>query len=386
MSESVARWDGRVRALVAAGRDPSRERIVEMVNTQASRLGARGVDDETAMVERSLLGLGPLEEVVADPCVTDVLVNGDGSVWVDRGHGVERSRVSVPTDSLRALAVRLAAQAGRRLDDAQPWVDGRLPGGARLHAIIPPLVEVGAHVSLRIPRASPGSVAELVSLGSCCAEVGAVLTRIVHGGLNFLVCGGTGTGKTTVLAGLVSEVPAQERVVIVEDVTELAPMHPHVVRLQGRSMNVEGQGQVTMVDLVRQALRMRPDRLVVGEVRGGEVRELLTALNTGHAGAGTVHANSARDLPSRLHALGALAGLQPAAVEAHLRSAVDVVIAMAREGAVRRVVEVSVLRPDGPDGVHCVPALASPRPGVLVRGPAWAVLEARLDRQGRGGS
>jgi pilus assembly protein CpaF len=131
---------------------------------------------------------------------------------------------------------------------------------------------------------------------------------------------------------------------------------------------------------------MRPDRLVVGEVRGGEVRELLTALNTGHAGAGTVHANSARDLPSRLHALGALAGLQPAAVEAHLRSAVDVVIAMAREGAVRRVVEVSVLRPDGPDGVHCVPALASARPGVLVRGPAWAVLEARLDRQGRGGS
>lgn len=378
MTLGVEDWDRPVRALVREGRGPSRDVIEALVGTRQLQLGGAGVRAETEAVERSVLGLGPLDDLLGDVEVTDILVNGDGRVWVDRGRGVERAGLTLPVEHLRLLAVRLAGLAGRRLDDAQPWVDGRLPEGIRLHAVLPPLVEGGAHISLRIPRVSPRSMGALVAMGACAAEVADLLGAVVRSGLGFLVCGGTGTGKTTLLGGLLSEVPHAERLVVVEDVTELDPSHPHAVRLQGRSANVEGQGCVTMVDLVRQALRMRPDRLIVGEVRGAEVRELLAALNTGHGGAGTVHANCAADVPSRFHALGALAGIHREAVDLQFRSAVDVVIAMTREGAVRRVAEVAVTDTD-PDGrVVVVPCAVVPRDGEVVRSVGWPLLSARL--------
>jgi pilus assembly protein CpaF len=210
------------------------------------------------------------------------------------------------------------------------------------------------------------------------AETGLLLRRLVERRVSLLVTGGTGTGKTTLLGGLLAEVPAHERVVLVEDVRELAVDHPHVVRLQGRAANVEGRGEVTLVDLVRQALRMRPDRLVVGEVRGAEVRELLAALNTGHeGGCGTVHANSPEDVVARFEALGALAGLSRAAVHAQFASAVQAVVHVRRAPSGRTVESVSVL--DRRDGVLSVaPALRCARGE---RGPGWPSLAALLGEE-----
>lgn len=275
--------------------------------------GVLGVDGRrlaVASLADRLVGLGPLAPLVADPEVCDVLVNGDGRVWVERGQGVEPTTLVIPADELRPLASRLAGLAGRRLDDAQPWVDGTLPGGVRLHAVLPPLAEGGPHLSLRIARRRPGGVAALEALGAVGPEVADVLRALVRARVGFLVTGGTGAGKTTVLGALLGECPPHERIVVVEDVRELDPDHPHVVRLQGRTPNVEGVGEVSLAVLVREALRMRPDRLVVGEVRGPEVRDLLAALNTGHeGGAGTVHANGPAEVPARLEALGSLAGM-----------------------------------------------------------------------------
>ena len=239
----------------------------------------------------------------------------------------------VEADDLRPLAVRLAGVAGRRLDDAQPWVDGVLPGGVRLHAVLPPLADGGPHLSLRFARHRPGGVDALERLGAVTPDLATLLREVVAARTSLVVTGGTGAGKTTVLAALVAECPADQRVVVVEDVRELDPAHPHVVRLQGRGPNVEGVGGVTLVDLVRQALRMRPDRLVVGEVRGAEVRELLAALNTGHEGGmSTVHANGPEEVPARFEALGALAGMPRDAVHAQLREALRVVVHVTRRG------------------------------------------------------
>ena len=258
---------------------------------------------------------------------------------------LERCGVVVPTDELRPLAVRLAGAAGRRLDDAQPWVDGMLAGGVRLHAVLPPLAEGGAHVSLRLPRCGRGGLAALESRGSLAPEAARVLRGLVRSRASVLVTGGTGAGKTTLLAAMLAECPPAERIVVVEDVRELAPDHPHVVRLQGRDANVEGAGAVALTVLVRQALRMRPDRLVVGEVRGAEVRDLLAALNTGHeGGASTLHANGPAEVPARLEALGALAGMDPAAVQSQLRGAVQAVVHVVRGvGGQRTVREVGVV-------------------------------------------
>lgn len=376
---AAADWPGAgLAAVIAAGRGPDDRTIDGLVAASVTPLGRRGEREERARLGEAVLGAGALTDLLADRAVTDLLVNGDGSIWVDRGDGVTRVERQLPPGDVRPLAVRLAALAGRRLDDAQPWVDGLLPQGIRLHAILPPLADQGAHVSLRVPRASPGSIAGLVDLGACCPELGEVLSGMMRASLSFLVCGGTGSGKTTLLGGLLAECDPGERIVLVEDVRELGPAHPHVVRLQGRAPNIEGAGGVALTDLVRQALRMRPDRLVVGEVRGPEVRDLLVALNTGHRGsAGTVHANTAADVPARLQALGSLAGLTPSAVDAQVLSGVEVVVAMRREGAQRRVVEIGVVS-GGPGGVQVVEAIASPSSGRLRRGPGWVRLEAAL--------
>lgn len=296
-----------------------------------------------------LLGAGPLEPLLRDPLTTDVLVNSADDVWVDRGEGLRRAEVSFrDAAEVRRLAVRLAAAGGRRLDAAQPWVDVRLPDGTRLHAVLPPVASRGPYLSLRVLRPRAFTLPELVDAGSLDAGGAGLLRAIVSARLAFLVTGGTGCGKTTLLATLLSLVPADERIVIAEDSGELRPAHPHVVTLEARQANVEGAGAVTLRDLVRQALRMRPDRLVVGEVRGAEVVELLAALNTGHeGGAGTVHANSAGAVPARLEALAALGGMSPAALHSQLVAAVQCIVHLRRSGGGRVVGEVGVLQRQG---------------------------------------
>ncbi|WP_370518390.1 TadA family conjugal transfer-associated ATPase [Nostocoides sp. HKS02] len=353
MSQST-RIDERIRR----GRLPDAQMVAEVAATEVARLGLAGVAAARRSLASEVLGLGPLEACLEDPSVTDVLVNGDGAVWVDRGAGLERSGVALPDPAAaRRLAVRLAGLAGRRLDESQPWVDGLLPGGVRLHAVLPPLVDGGAHLSLRVPRLRTDGLGSLRASGMLGPEGEEVLRALVARRCSFVVTGGTGCGKTTLLSAMLAEVPAAERIVVVEDVRELSVSHPHVVRLQGRAPNVEGQGSVTLVDLVRQALRMRPDRLVVGEVRGAEVREMLAALNTGHeGGCGTVHANAPSDVPARFEALGALADLDQQAVQSQLASAVQAVVHVTRIRHQRVVASVSVLG-RGPGGVECVPAL-----------------------------
>ncbi len=297
-----------------------------------------------------LEGAGPLSAVLHDPSVTDVLVNGPNDVWVDRGEGLTRTSVRFASEAaVRRLAQRLAATAGRRLDDAAPWCDLRLPDGVRLHAVLPPVSRHGTVLSLRVPARRPWTVDQLEGSGALGPVGRRFLGDLVGARRSFLVSGGTGTGKTTLLTTVLGLVAHDERIVLVEDLPELVPEHPHVVSLVGRPANVEGAGQVTVRDLVRQALRMRPDRLVVGECRGAEVVDLLAALNTGHqGGAGTVHANSAADVPARLEALGVAAGLSREALHAQLASAVDVVLHLERTASgSRALAEVAVLERDG---------------------------------------
>ena len=370
----------RIDESIHRGRAPDPGLVAEVVASDAARLGSVGVESARTALTSEVLGLGPLQECVDDVAVTDVLVNGDGSVWVDRGAGLERSAVALAdAGAARRLAVRLAGVAGRRLDESQPWVDGLLPGGLRLHAVLPPLVDGGAHLSLRVARVRSDGLGALQRCGMFDEPMGRVLDALVARRCSYLVTGGTGCGKTTVLAAMLAQVPASERIVVVEDVRELSVSHPHVVRLQGRGANVEGRGAVTLVDLVRQALRMRPDRLVVGEVRGAEVREMLAALNTGHeGGCGTVHANAAADLPARLEALGALAGLGSEAVALQASSALQAVVHLTREHGRRRVESISVVR-GGARGVECVPAFDT-------RGPVsdgWPLLVDLLGQDPR---
>ncbi len=303
----------RVRTRLAHdGAPPSPARVAAALREEGGALrGDRELLDVLRALQSEIVGAGPLEELLADPSVTDVLVNAPDAVWVDRGAGLERTAVRFPDDlAVRRLAQRLAAPSGRRLDDAQPWVDARLPDGVRLHAVLAPVAPGGTCLSLRVPRRQVFSLADLIAGGAMPADGAALLDRLVRSRAAFLVSGGTGTGKTTLLSALLTLVDAGDRLLLVEDAPELAPEHPHVVRLASRPANLEGAGAVTLRDLVRQALRMRPDRVVVGEVRGAEVVDLLAALNTGHeGGCGTVHANSAADVPARLEALAAVAGL-----------------------------------------------------------------------------
>jgi pilus assembly protein CpaF len=336
---------------IRSGSPPTPTAIAQLAEGHTPTLGAEGRTEAVSALTNQLVGLGALAPLAEDPAVTDLLVNGDGTVWVDRGTGVVQAGLRVPCGDLRPLAVRLAGLAGRRLDDAQPWVDGVLPGGVRLHALLPPLADGGPHLSLRFARHRPAGVDTLVALGAASPGMAVVLRALVDAHVSLVVSGGTGAGKTTVLAALLAECDPNQRLVVVEDVRELDPRHPHVVRLQGRSPNVEGRGAVTLVDLVRQALRMRPDRLVVGEVRGAEVRELLAALNTGHdGGMSTLHANGPQEVPGRIEALAALAGMPRSAVHAQLRGSLHAVVHVTRVHGVRRVDRIGVLAPDPADG------------------------------------
>ncbi len=284
-----------------------------------------------------LRGAGPLEGLLELPDVTDVLVNAPAEIWLDRGRGMERADVAFASEAeVRSLACRLATAAGRRLDDASPFVDAHLPDGTRLHAVLPPLAE-HTTLSLRVLARRRLDFAALLAAGTVSREIAPLLRAVVAARLAFLISGGTGTGKTTVLAALLGLVPADQRVVVIEDAAELSIDHPHVVRLLARTANVEGAGVVTLRDLVRLSLRMRPDRVVVGEFRGAEIVELLAALNTGHSGGGaTVHANGIDELPARLEALGSLGGLDRAAVAGQAAAALDVVLHLERMAGGRR--------------------------------------------------
>ncbi|WP_069853161.1 TadA family conjugal transfer-associated ATPase [Actinoalloteichus hymeniacidonis] len=330
--------------------------VAEAVRSEASgMLGDTEVLYALRLLRDELVGAGPLEGLLRQPDVTDVLVTGPTEVWVDRGAGLSRSSIRFADEAaLRRLAHRLAVAAGRRLDDAQPFVDAWLPtnlgiGDVRLHAVIPPVAACGTCLSLRVLRPAVHDLATLGAMGTFAAEVEGLLRAVIAARLAFLVVGGTGSGKSTLLAALLGAVPDAERIVCVEDAGELRPLHPHFVSLLARPPNVEGAGAVTLRDLVRQALRMRPDRLVVGEVRGSEICDLLAAFNTGHdGGAGTLHANSPAEVPARMEALAALGGLDRTALHSQLSAAVQVVLHMARGPAgSRRLESIGLLERDG---------------------------------------
>jgi pilus assembly protein CpaF len=353
-------------------------RVAAAVQATGKLLGTAGSLAAVERISAELNGLGPLQVLTRDSSVTDIFVNTPESVWVDRGRGIERVPVAFGDEAqLRALACRLVAAGGRRLDDGSPCVDVRLPGGYRVHAVLPPVSTAGTLLSVRIRRERVFSMEELQAAGLFGTFIKDILEKVLECRLSFLISGATGSGKTTLLSTLLGLCAPAERLVLIEDASELNPVHPHVVSLESRHGNLEGGGEVGLGELVRQALRMRPDRLVVGECRGAEVRELLTAMNTGHSGGGgTIHANTATAVPARLTALGALAGLSPDGVRLQASSALDVVIHVERTLRGREVTCIGVID-DGPDGLRVLPALEAPA-GVPVPGPGWPGLAVRL--------
>ena len=294
---------------------------------------------------------GPLAALVGDARVTDVFVNGPRDIWVDRGSGLERqAHLTFSETELRELAVRLVALGGRHIDEATPCVDTRLGDGIRVHAVLPPISPAGTLLSIRVPHRTTLSLADLEIAGFFDAVPLDHVVTLVAERQNLLITGAGGSGKTTLLSALLAQAAVTERIVAIEDVAELRVVHPHFVSLEARQANLEGAGGLDLARLVREALRMRPDRLVLGECRGAEIRDLLGALNTGHdGGAGTLHANSIADVPARLEALGALAGLTPAAVARQAVSAIGTVLHVERVDGVRRLAQVGRFSVDDRD-------------------------------------
>jgi pilus assembly protein CpaF len=292
---------------------------------------------------------GELADFVSDPSVTDVFVTAPGQIWIDRGAGVERPRRrSLSESESRELAVRLMALGGRHIDEASPCVDARLDDGIRVHAVLPPVSPRGTLLSIRIPRREGFSLDDLD--GAAFFPSIDVVRELIARRENVLITGAGGSGKTTLLSAMLSAAEPTERIIAIEDVGELRVTHPHFVSLEARQPNLEGAGEVDVPRLVREALRMRPDRLVLGECRGAEIRDLLAALNTGHdGGAGTLHANSLVDVPARLEALGALAGMSATAVARQAVSAIGAVLHLERTRGVRRLASIGRFALDARD-------------------------------------
>ena len=314
--------------------------------------------DEERLIDELMaesFGLGPLDPYMQDPDVTDVLVNGPGEVYVERlGKLQETNTVFADEEHLMQIIQRVVSRVGRRIDEQSPMVDARLPDGSRINAIIPPLALNGPVLSIRRFAHESLKLSDLIKLGSICPDMVTLLEAAIEGRINIMISGGTGSGKTTLLNDLSGFVPADERLVTIEDSAELQLRRKHVVSLETRIANSEGQGQITPRDLVRNALRMRPDRIILGEVRGPEALDMLQAMNTGHEGSlTTIHANDTRDALSRLEVMVSMAGYElPVSVIRHyIGSAITLVVHLARlKGGVRRVMRVSeVVGIDGND-------------------------------------
>ncbi len=308
-------------------------------------------DDHERLVSAVLseaVGMGPLDLLLSDSQISDILVNRFDEIFIERGGRMIRTGLRFLDDQhVLRIIQRVASRIGRRLDESSPVVDARLPDGSRVHAIVPPLAARGPTLSIRRFPSSPLQLDQLVKCRSVSPQMAQFLAGVVTGRASCLISGGTGAGKTTLLNAMSAHIPEDERIVTIEDTAELRLIHPHVVALEARTANVDGKGEVTIRELVRNSLRMRPDRIIVGEVRGNEVVDMLQALNTGHEGSlTTIHANDTRDALSRLELMVSMAGYEfaPSTLRSYVASAIKVLVHVARmKGGVRRVVRISEL-------------------------------------------
>lgn len=349
----------------------------------------KGIGDVGSALEELDARLNGLGEVLAPllrlPGITDILVNST-RVWVDCGQGVKPIDDGFSSEEdVRALAITMAAICGKRLDDAVPIVDGILPMGVRVHAVIPPLSGEGTIISLRIPARGGLTLEQMRKGASIDDTTQQILSRMLEVRCNVLISGATGSGKTTLLSALLSSISVNERLICIEEMSELHPAHPHVVHLQARQANTQGRGEVSLSELVRAAMRMRPDRIILGECRGGEVRDIMSALNTGHRGSfATIHANTPAEVPARLSALGALAGMSAEATHVQARAAFDLVVHMERSvgsygNTGRRVAQIGVFGLERGE-LTCSCAYRIDRRGRGSTGPAWEELRRVLSR------
>ena len=349
----------------------------------------KGIGDVGSALEELDARLNGLGEVLAPllrlPGITDILVNST-RVWVDCGRGVEPIDDGFSSEEeVRALAITMAAICGKRLDDAVPIVDGILPMGVRVHAVIPPLSGEGTIISLRIPARGGLTLEQMRKGASIDDTTQQILSRMLEVRCNVLISGATGSGKTTLLSALLSSISVNERLICIEEMSELHPAHPHVVHLQARQANTQGRGEVSLSELVRAAMRMRPDRIILGECRGGEVRDIMSALNTGHRGSfATIHANTPAEVPARLSALGALVGMSAEATHVQAHAAFDLVVHMERSvgsygNTGRRVAQIGVFGLERGE-LTCSCAYHIDRRGRGSTGPAWEELRRVLSR------
>ncbi|MBU3724085.1 MAG: CpaF family protein [Burkholderiaceae bacterium] len=308
--------------------------VKRIVNDERITLDPSDLGQLVLNIQNEVMGLGPIEPLIADPTVSDILVNGPMSIYVERYGRLEPTSVRFSNhDHVLRIIEKIVSRVGRRIDESSPMVDARLPDGSRVNAIIPPLALDGPVLSIRRFSVTPFGIKELIDHGTLSADMASVIESLVRYKTNVLISGGTGSGKTTLLNVLSSFVPADERIITIEDAAELRLQQPHVVRLETRPANVEGKGEISQRSLVKNSLRMRPDRIVVGEVRGAEVLDMLQAMNTGHQGSmTTIHANSPRDAMIRLENMVSLAGIKVGIhpIRRQIASAINVVIQVAR--------------------------------------------------------
>lgn len=345
--------------LIQVPRPINAESIVQVIRETIPTISPTALINTADEIMADTIGFGPIEKLFSKPGITDILVNNFSDVWIDQGSGLERAQVSWDSEAaLRDFAARLAASVNRRLDDVSPFVDAQLKNGIRFHAIIPPLSNKGTAMSFRIPNQKQFTLNQLVELGTVDHSIAEILKRIIKSKISFAISGNTGSGKTSILGALLSEVEPSERILVIEDSAELKINHPHVVSLQARGANAEGIGQVELTQLIKQALRMRPDRIVIGEVRGTEVLDLLIALNTGHqGGCVTLHANNTHSVISRIEALGLLAKIPKVAIHSLLKQAIQVLLHVQRTKEGRKLTEISLISENANGSLHVLPAL-----------------------------
>jgi pilus assembly protein CpaF len=329
--------------------DAVRTRVQSEIDDQLRQESALSRDDRERLageIADDIFGYGPLERLLSDPSISEIMVNGPHDIWIERqGRLSETTLRFTDASHLRRIITKMVGQVGRRIDESSPLVDARLPDGSRVNAVIPPLSLSGPLLTIRKFRQDRFDIPELVQLQTLSPDAADFLTKCIQAELNILVSGGTGSGKTTLLNALSAAVPDRDRIVTIEDAAELRLAQQHVLRLEARPKNIEGEGEITIRDLVRNALRMRPDRIIVGEVRGAEALDMLQAMNTGHEGSlSTVHANSPRDALNRVETMVLMAGyeLPLRAIRQHASSALDMIVHLDRlDDGSRRVTEIT---------------------------------------------